>query len=71
MTFTVGVSRLSHIIAGSVEAVYAVMTGAASCADYFVVFFVPTLLGNVIGGVSMVAIVNHGAIAPEITEEHK
>jgi formate/nitrite transporter FocA (FNT family) len=66
VTYTVGVSRLAHVIAGSAEASYAVMSGAASVGDYFLVFLLPTLLGNVIGGVAMVAIVNHGAIAPEI-----
>jgi formate-nitrite transporter family protein len=43
-----------------------VMIGAASVSDYFFVFLVPTFIGNVIGGVSMVAIVNHAAIAPDI-----
>lgn len=66
VTYTVGVSRLAHVIAGSAEAAYAVMTGAANLSDYFAVFLLPTLIGNVIGGVSLVAIVNHAAIAPEI-----
>ncbi|MDR5882643.1 formate/nitrite transporter family protein [Caballeronia sp. LZ032] len=66
VTYTVAVSKLTHVIAGSVEAAYAVMSGAAGIADYVFVFFVPTLIGNIIGGVSMVAIVNHAAIAPEI-----
>ena len=30
-------------------------------------FCVPTFIGNMIGGISLVAIVNHAAIAPEIT----
>jgi formate/nitrite transporter FocA (FNT family) len=42
------------------------MIGAASIPDYFFVFLVPTFIGNVIGGVSLVAIINHAAIAPEI-----
>jgi len=71
VTYTVGVSRLTHVIASSVEAAYAVMTGAAHLSDYFVVFLLPTLVGNVIGGVSMVAIVNHAAIAPEIVNAHR
>ncbi|CAL8476484.1 formate/nitrite transporter family protein [Caballeronia sp. S22] len=66
VTYTVAVSKLTHVIAGSVEAAYAVMIGAASVPDYFLVFLVPTFIGNVIGGVSLVAIVNHAAIAPEI-----
>ena len=68
VTYTVGVSRLAHVIAGSAEAAYAVMVGAVPVSDYFVVFLLPTLIGNVIGGVSMVAIVNHAAIAPEIVD---
>jgi formate/nitrite transporter FocA (FNT family) len=67
ITYTVAVSKLSHVIAGSVEASYAVMTGAASIGDYFGVFLLPTFIGNMIGGISLVAIVNHAAIAPEIT----
>jgi formate-nitrite transporter family protein len=66
VTYTVAVSKLTHVIAGSVEAAYAVMIGTASIGDYFFVFVLPTFLGNVIGGVSLVAILNHAAIAPEI-----
>ncbi|KND62030.1 putative transport [Candidatus Burkholderia verschuerenii] len=66
VTYTVAVSKLTHVIAGSVEAAYAVMIGAATVSDYFLVFMVPTLIGNMIGGISLVAIVNHAAIAPEI-----
>ncbi|QSN62936.1 formate/nitrite transporter family protein [Caballeronia sp. M1242] len=66
VTYTVAVAKLSHVIAGSVEAAYGVMSGAASLSDYFLVFLLPTLIGNILGGVSLVAIVNHAAIAPEI-----
>jgi len=66
VTYTVAVSKLSHVIAGSVEAAYGVMIGAASVSDYFIAFLLPTLIGNILGGVSLVAIVNHAAIAPEI-----
>jgi len=66
LTYVVAISHLSHIIAGSVEGIYAVLTGAASVADYFGKFMFPTLLGNVIGGVSLVALLNHAAIAAEM-----
>jgi formate/nitrite transporter FocA (FNT family) len=68
ITYVVAISKLSHIIAGSVEASYAVMTGAASVQDYVLGFFAPTLLGNMIGGISLVAIINHGSIAAEISD---
>jgi len=67
ITYIVGMSKLSHIIAGSVEASYSVMVGAASVLDYLRGFFLPTLLGNMIGGISLVAIINHGSIVSEMT----
>ncbi|MEC5406024.1 formate/nitrite transporter family protein [Paraburkholderia sp. MPAMCS5] len=67
ITYVVAVSHLSHIIAGSTEVAYAFMSGDASLHDYFVRFLAPTLVGNVIGGMSLVALLNHAAIAPEIS----
>ena len=68
ITYVVGISKLSHVIAGSVEASYSVMVGAASVQDYLYGFFAPTLLGNMIGGISLVAIINHGSIVAEMTD---
>lgn len=66
ITYVVGATRLSHIIAGSSEIAYAWLAGEASSRDYFQHFLLPTLVGNVIGGTSLVALLNHAAIAPEI-----
>jgi formate/nitrite transporter FocA (FNT family) len=59
ITYIVGLAGLSHIVAGTVEVLYLVTTGAASWGTFFGGFFVPTLLGNVIGGVALVAVLNH------------
>lgn len=67
ITYVVSVCELSHIIAGSVEAAYAVVHGHASFVDYVVRFFVPTLLGNTVGGIALVGLLNHASIAPEMT----
>ena len=48
------------------EAAYAVLIRAAPFGDYVLKFLVPTLIGNTIGGVSLVALVNHAAIAPDL-----
>jgi formate/nitrite transporter FocA (FNT family) len=69
VTYLVSLARLSHIVAGSVEAAYAVMSGSIALADYFVKFMAPTLLGNIVGGVALVALLNHGTVAPEILAE--
>ncbi|WP_114809294.1 formate/nitrite transporter family protein [Paraburkholderia kururiensis] len=67
LTYVVAVCGLSHVIAGSVEAAYAVLRGNAGVPDYLLRFFAPTLLGNVVGGVALVGLLNHASIAPEMT----
>ena len=62
MTYLVGVAGLSHIVAGSTEAAYLVARGAATWGDYFGRFVLPTLLGNTLGGVTLVAALNHAQV---------
>lgn len=64
ITALIGLGELSHVIAGSVESLYAVVIGAASWHAYFGNFLIPTLLGNSIGGVSLVALLNHAQVVP-------
>ena len=67
LTYIVGIGRFSHIIAGSVESAFAVFSGHATIRAYCVNFFFPTLLGNTIGGVAMVALLNHAPLAVELS----
>jgi formate-nitrite transporter family protein len=62
MTYLVGVAGLAHIIAGSTEVAYLVARGAATWADYFGRFVIPTALGNTLGGVTLVAALNHAQV---------
>jgi formate/nitrite transporter FocA (FNT family) len=62
------IALMAHIVAGSVEAFYLVVTGAASMGDYGFKFFLPTLLGNTFGGAALVAVLNYGQVAPEVEE---
>jgi formate/nitrite transporter FocA (FNT family) len=62
MTYLVGLGELSHIVAGSVEAFYLVGTGQASFGAFLVSYALPTLLGNIIGGVSIAAALNHAQV---------
>jgi formate-nitrite transporter family protein len=66
LTYVVALGDFSHIIAGSAEAAYAVLAGVAAPADYFLRFLLPTLIGNILGGVSLVALVNHAQVASEL-----
>ncbi|KAM3094741.1 formate/nitrite transporter family protein [Phormidesmis sp. 146-35] len=63
ITSLVGLAEFPHSIAGSVEVLYLVMTGTATWAQYFGQFLMPTLLGNIVGGVSLVAALNHAQVA--------
>jgi formate/nitrite transporter FocA (FNT family) len=41
---------------------YLIATGSETWSDYVVHFLVPTLLGNIIGGVSLVAFLGHAQV---------
>jgi formate/nitrite transporter FocA (FNT family) len=69
LTYIVGVGEFSHIIAGSAEGAFAVINGHGSLSDYLLCFLVPTLLGNTIGGVALVALLNHAPLVPELQGE--
>lgn len=62
LTYLIGLGGFNHIIAGSTKQFYLVVTGVESWGAYFLHFFVPTLLGNIIGGVSLVAFLGHAQV---------
>ncbi len=68
MTYLVGLQGLTHSIAGSVEGFYLVAIGRHSIGQYLGEFLVPTVIGNIIGGVALVAILNYGQVADEVHE---
>jgi formate-nitrite transporter family protein len=59
MTWLVGAASLAHVVVGSVETSYLMWTGAASVGTYLWHFMLPALIGNTLGGVGLVALVNH------------
>jgi formate/nitrite transporter FocA (FNT family) len=66
LTYVVAMCEFPHIVAGSVEAAYAVFTGQAPAMAYLTHFFVPTFLGNVFGGTALAAVFNHAPVADEV-----
>ena len=62
LTYVVGLSHLTHIVAGSVEVLYLVMTGVIPWTHYVTGYMAPSLLGNIIGGVSLVSALNHAQV---------
>ncbi len=62
MTWLVSAGGFAHIVAGSVDAFYLLVAGQIGWREFFIRFFVPTLIGNIIGGVSLVAALNHAQV---------
>jgi formate/nitrite transporter FocA (FNT family) len=62
ITYLVGISGFNHIIAGSTTMFFLVVTKSISWGTYFTQFFFPTLLGNVIGGLSLVTALGHAQV---------
>jgi formate/nitrite transporter FocA (FNT family) len=54
-----------HSIASSVEAFYLAFSGAATWGDMIGRFVVPALLGNALGGVVLVALLNYAQVRAE------
>jgi formate-nitrite transporter family protein len=62
LTYLIGIGQLTHVIAGSVNVLYVVALGDLSFSGYLLRFMIPTLVGNIIGGVSLVAVLNHAQV---------
>jgi formate/nitrite transporter FocA (FNT family) len=71
LTYVVAIGHFPHIIAGSADAAFAVLSGHATVPDYLLRFLLPTLAGNTVGGVALVAFLNHAPLAPELQEDAK
>ena len=69
ITYVVAIAHFSHIIAGSVEAAFNVFVGHIRPLEYVTRFLVPTLIGNTLGGVSLVAILNHAPVRDEVAAD--
>jgi formate/nitrite transporter FocA (FNT family) len=57
--YVVGIAELPHVIAGNIENFYLLCRGAISVGYAIGHFLVPSLIGNVIGGVALVAVGAH------------
>ena len=62
LAFLIPAAGLTHCIAGSSEFLISVFSGEESWAEYLFGFLVPTTLGNTVGGVILVALLNYGQV---------
>jgi formate/nitrite transporter FocA (FNT family) len=62
LTYLIGIGGFNHVIAGSTTMFFLVVTSHITWKIYLVQFLIPTLLGNVIGGTSLVAALGHAQV---------
>jgi formate-nitrite transporter family protein len=63
LTYVVGLGKFSHIIAGAVDTFAVAAAGQTTWTHVLGHFTAPTLLGNILGGVTLVAALNHAQVA--------
>jgi len=61
ITYVVGIGHFAHCIASSGEILSAIVTGALP-ANVYLRWIVPCTLGNILGGVVMVSLLNYGQV---------
>jgi len=67
MTYLIALCGFTHVIAGSAEALYGVLTGGITLSSAAFDFFLPTLAGNVFGGTVLFAVLSYAQVRTEIT----
>jgi formate-nitrite transporter family protein len=70
-TAPISALHFRHSIAGAVEAFYRVAAGDATWGRMFGEFVVPAVIGNAIGGVILVALLNYGQVAADKEEQRE
>ena len=62
MTWLLAALGLTHVIVGSAEAFYLAATGLWSYGEAITSFIIPSFVGNTVGGVLLVAAINHAQV---------
>jgi formate/nitrite transporter FocA (FNT family) len=66
MTYLISVGEFMHIVAGSMEAFMLLVNGHLGVWPMITDFFVPVLLGNVVGGTALFAVLSYAQVMREI-----
>lgn len=66
MTYLIAIGGFTHIVAGSMEANLLVLSGDWEWWRMLWQFFVPVLIGNVIGGTALFALISYAQVMEEI-----
>jgi formate/nitrite transporter FocA (FNT family) len=65
-TYLIAAAGFMHIVAGSVEAFFLVLNGQLGIQPLVFDFFIPVLVGNIIGGTALFAMIAYAQVMKEI-----
>ncbi|MBW8784210.1 MAG: formate/nitrite transporter family protein [Novosphingobium sp.] len=66
LTYAIGLCGFAHVVAGAAEAWLLCWTGAASLGWVLGGFVAPALIGNIVGGTGLFAVLAHAQVRQEI-----
>jgi formate/nitrite transporter FocA (FNT family) len=66
LTYIIAIAGFTHVIAGSFEAFMLVMNGQLEVSRMIAGFLIPVLLGNVVGGTVLFALISYAQVAKEV-----
>ena len=65
-TYVIAIGGFTHIVVGSVEAMYLVFSGKLDFIDCVTRFALPTLAGNIVGGSLIFALISHAQVRSDV-----
>lgn len=65
-TYLIAVAGFTHIVAGSVEGFLLVLNGQLGFGQMLADFIIPVLLGNIIGGTALFAVISYAQVMKEM-----
>jgi formate/nitrite transporter FocA (FNT family) len=66
LTYLIALFGFTHVVAGTAEVLYGVLTGLTSFYDAALKFFLPVLAGNVFGGTVLFSVLSYAQVREEI-----
>lgn len=66
MTYLIAIGGFTHVVAGSMEAFLLVANGQLGIGTMFADFVIPVLLGNIVGGTALFALISHAQVMKEM-----
>ncbi len=69
ITWLIAVANTTHIVVGSIEALYLILTSDTSWLKFLWPFALPTLAGNIVGGTFIFALISHAQIRGDMSQK--